>query len=75
MKPTTRDSLPFPDDDTLKNLVAETLAMARAAGASQAEAGLSVSQGLSVGSRMGEVETIEHQQDTGLGISVYFGPH
>ena len=75
MKPTTRDSLPFPDDDTLKNLVAETLAMAKAAGASQAEAGLSVSQGLSVGSRMGEVETIEHQQDNGLGISVYFGLH
>ncbi|MDJ0776490.1 MAG: metalloprotease PmbA [Gammaproteobacteria bacterium] len=75
MKPTIHDSLPFPDDDSLKNLVAETLAMAQAAGASQAEAGLSVSQGLSVGSRMGEVETIEHQQDNGLGISVYFGRH
>ena len=75
MESTTRDSLAFPDDDRLKNLVAETLAMAQAAGATQAEAGLSVSQGLSVGSRMGEVETIEHQQDNGLGISVYFGRH
>ncbi len=75
MEPTPRDSLAFPDDDRLKNLVAETLAMAQAAGATQAEAGLSVSQGLSVGSRMGEVETIEHQQDNGLGISVYFGRH
>ena len=61
--------------DTLKNIVADTLAMARDAGASQAEAGLSVSQGLSVSTRMGAVETIEHQQDNGLGISVYFGRH
>ena len=75
MKPVTRDSLAFPDEDSLKNIVADTLAMAAAAGASQAEAGLSVSQGLSVGTRMGEVETIEHQQDNGLGISVYFGRH
>lgn len=61
--------------DSLKNIVADTLQMAMAAGASQAEAGLSVSQGLSVATRMRSVETIEHQQDNGLGISVYFGRH
>jgi PmbA protein len=63
------------DADSLKNIVSDTLELAKSAGASQAEAGLSVSQGLSVATRMGSVETIEHQQDNGLGISVYFGRH
>src|SRR5210317_2166975 len=63
------------DAESFKNIVADTLAMARAGGATQAEAGLSVSQGLSVATRMGSVETIEHQQDNGLGISVYIGRH
>ena len=67
--------LTFTPADSFKNIVAETLEMARANGATQAEAGLSVSQGLSVATRMGEVETIEHQQDNGLGISVYIGQH
>ncbi len=69
------DILSFPDADSFKNIVAETLKMAQANGATQAEAGLSVSQGLSVAARMRSVETIEHQQDNGLGISVYFGQH
>jgi PmbA protein len=69
------DILAFPDDESFKNIVADTLKMAQASGASQAEAGLSVSQGLSVAARMRSVETIEHQQDNGLGISVYFGQH
>jgi len=69
------DILAFPDSESLKNIVADTLQMAQQLGASQAEAGLSVSQGLSVASRMRAVETIEHQQDNGLGISVYFGQH
>lgn len=67
--------LAFPDAESFKNIVADTLKMARAKGATQAEAVLSVSQGLSVAARMREVETIEHQQDNGLGISVYFGQH
>jgi len=69
------DSLAFPDSESLKNIVADTLKMAQQLGATQAEAGLSVSQGLSVATRMRSVETIEHQQDNGLGISVYFGQH
>ncbi|MDH5356234.1 MAG: metalloprotease PmbA [Gammaproteobacteria bacterium] len=69
------DILAFPDRESLKNIVADTLKMARDKGATQAEAGLSVSQGLSVATRMRAVETIEHQQDNGLGISVYFGQH
>ena len=67
--------LAFPQADFLKKIVADTLKMAQANGATQVEAGLAVSQGLSVATRMGEVETIEHQQDNGLGISVYIGRH
>jgi PmbA protein len=69
------DILAFPDAESFKNIVEDTLKMALAEGATQAEAGLSVSQGLSISARMREVETIEHQQDNGLGISVYFGQH
>lgn len=61
--------------EALKQLVADTLQMARDQGASAAEAGLSVSEGLSVSARMRDVETIEYQNDTGLGISVYIGQH
>ncbi len=69
------DILAFPHAESFKNIVADTLKMAQAAGASQAEVGLSVSQGLSVSTRMGSVENIEHQLDNGLGISVYVGQH
>lgn len=67
--------LAFPQAESFKNIVADTLQLAAANGATQAEAGLSVSSGLSVATRMGSVETIEHQQDNGLGISVYVGQH
>ncbi len=75
MNKKSTDILAFPDREELKNIVADTLKMAQQNGATQAEAGLSVSQGLSVATRMRDVETIEHQQDNGLGISVYFGQH
>lgn len=67
--------LAFPHAESFKKVVADAIDMALERGAGQAEAGLSVSQGLSVATRMGSVETIEHQQDNGLGISVYFGHH
>lgn len=67
--------LAFPQAESFKNVLADAIKMAQAKGASQVEAGLSVSQGLSVATRMGSVETIEHQQDNGLGVSVYFGRH
>jgi PmbA protein len=52
-----------------------TLALeeARRAGATQCEADVSVSQGLSVSVRLGEVDTVEYQRDRGLGVTVYFG--
>ena len=43
-----------------------------AAGATQAEADVSLQQGLNVTVRLGEVETIEYQRDRALGITVYF---
>jgi PmbA protein len=55
----------------LADTVAFALAQARAAGATQAEADVSLQQGLSVTVRLGEVETIEYQRDRALGITVY----
>ena len=75
MNSKSTDILAFPDVESLKNIIADTLKTAKSLGATQSEAGLSVSQGLSVATRMRAVETIEHQQDNGLGISVYFGQH
>lgn len=64
-------------DDTVHRRLAEVveiaLAEARRLGASQSEAAISVSQGLSVTVRLGEVETVEHTRDKGLGVTVYFG--
>jgi len=56
----------------LKNTVQNLLDEAVKQGASAAEAGLSQENGLSVSARLGEVETIEHHCDQGLGITVYF---
>ncbi len=75
MNSISTDILAFPDVESLKNIISDTLKTAQSLGATQAEVGLSVSQGLSVATRMRAVETIEHQQDNGLGISVYFGQH
>lgn len=46
---------------------------AKKQGASAAEVGISQSEGLSVTVRQREVETLEHNNDKGLGITVYFG--
>ncbi len=59
--------------DRLKTIATDILAEAKRQGASAAEAGLSTSSGLSVTVRMGDVETIEHTRDKGLGLTVYFG--
>lgn len=57
----------------LQQLVEDLLAEAKKQGASSAEAAVSSDSGLSASVRMGDVETIEHTRDNGLGISVYFG--
>ena len=60
-----------PED--LESIIERALDEARARGASQAEAAVSQDTGLSVGVRLGEVETLEHQRDRSMGITVYFG--
>ncbi len=57
----------------LEQIIADTLAEAKRQGASAAEAGASIESGLSVTVRMGDVETVEHNRDKGLGVTVYFG--
>jgi PmbA protein len=74
MKNMNNNSLPE-SEESLKNIIADTLQLAKKNGATQAEAGLTVSEGMSVSARMRSVETVEYQKDNGLGISVYFGKH
>lgn len=57
----------------LDGLAAQVLDLARAAGASAAEAEISEGSGLTVAVRHGEVETIEHNRDKGIGVTVYLG--
>ncbi len=57
----------------LADLVSLTLEEARRQGATQCEADASVSRGLSVNVRLGEVDTVEYQRDRGLAVTVYFG--
>lgn len=70
---TGENTLQNQDIDRLKDIVQSLLAEAKNQGATAAEAGLSQENGLSVTARMGEVETIEHHNDQGLGVTVYFG--
>ena len=60
-----------PED--LESIIERALEESRTRGASQAEAAVSQDTGLSVGVRLGEVETLEHQRDRSMGITVYFG--
>src|ERR1700735_1373413 len=59
--------------EDLESIIERALEEARARGASQAEAAVSQETGVSVGGRLGEVETLEHQRDRSMGITVYFG--
>ena len=65
-----------PGETNLAKLVTtakKVLAFAKQAGASAAEVDIGTGQGLSVSVRLGEVETVEHQRDKGMGITVYLG--
>lgn len=57
----------------LETLVGDVLDEARSQGATAAEAAVMIETGLSVSVRMGDVETLEHNHDKGLGVSVYVG--
>ena len=54
-------------------LIDRVLSGSRKLGADAAEADINTGRGLSVNVRMGQVETIEHQRDKGLGLTVYMG--
>lgn len=64
---------PRSEEDRLKTLVRDILAEARRQGTDACEVGVSLDAGLSVGVRMGDVETVEFNRDQGFGITVYQG--
>lgn len=61
------------DTQGLHALVTDVLDQATKRGATAAEASVGQGSGLSVKVRMGDVETIEHNRDKGLGLTVYIG--
>ncbi|MCW5612882.1 MAG: metalloprotease PmbA [Rubrivivax sp.] len=72
-------SSPTPDQgfayhpDQFRQIVEDTLAIARELGASDAGAEVSEGVGLSVSVRKGELENVERNRDKSLGVSVYLG--
>jgi PmbA protein len=59
--------------DQMKTFAAQALAHARRLGASACECDVSEGHGLSVTVRKGAVDTIEHNRDKSLGVTVYLG--
>ncbi|MEO5622492.1 MAG: metalloprotease PmbA [Dokdonella sp.] len=69
---TTHDSS-LADLDRLAAIAEDVIARCRAKGASEADVAASIDTGLSVGVRLGEVETVERTRDRGVSVTVYFG--
>ena len=59
--------------DDLKTLSEQVLQLAKTAGATAAEAEVSLGFGQNVSVRMSETETIEYNRDKGMSVTVYFG--
>jgi PmbA protein len=57
----------------LKNIVADILKEATKQGATDAEVDVGLNKGFTVSARMGEVESVEYNQDKIIDITVYFG--
>jgi PmbA protein len=57
--------------NSLTAVAEKAVELARRHGATQAEAGASYDEGLSVTVRMGELESVERQRDRGLAVTVY----
>lgn len=57
----------------LESVAQRVLELAKTAGASAAEADVSEGYGQSVTVRLSEIETIEYNQDKGVGVTVYLG--
>lgn len=69
----TKPASPAAVSPNLRDLAAFTLERAKALGATAADVEISTSVGQNVTVRLGEVETIEHNRDKGMGITVYLG--
>lgn len=61
------------DAETLRELAAQVLQVAKRLGADSAETAVGHSQGFSATVRLGEVETVEHNRDNSLVVTVYLG--
>lgn len=61
------------DLDRLAQIAEDVIRLTRAKGASEADVAASIDFGLSVGVRLGEVETVERTRDRGVALTVYFG--
>ncbi len=59
--------------DEIKQISTDALKMAKALGASAAEASVSLSIGQAVSVRLNEVENIEYNRDKGMSVTVYMG--
>ena len=59
--------------DELKEIASDILRYAKELGASDAATEISEGDGLSVSVRRGEVETIEHNRDKMVGVTVFIG--
>jgi len=59
--------------DQFRQIIEDTLALAREAGASDAAAEVSEGAGLSVSVRKGELENVERNRDKSVGVTVYLG--
>ncbi len=55
----------------MEEIIIRVLDLARQSGATAAEARIGTGVGLSVTARLGEVETVEHQRDKGMSITLY----
>jgi PmbA protein len=71
-KTITEQDAALPESSRLEEIVQDVIARARAAGADEVEAGVSIDAGLSVTVRLGETETLEFNRDRVLGLTVYF---
>ncbi len=71
--PSTSKAAYASDERLLTGLVEQILDEAKRQGASAAEADATQGQGLAVTVRLGEVETVEHNRDKSLSVTVYFG--
>lgn len=59
--------------ETLRQIAENVLSIARELGATACQTDVSEAWGMSVSVRRNEVETLEHNRDKGLGVTVYLG--